>query len=97
MEITIKLYAVIAFLSLYGFCQALACADCLLLWGRYVVVYALISVVVCVGVIDTWGCLRTGGGQGWVYGCWDFKRVSNILLGKIVELSFRWLFLMYSV
>jgi len=47
MKITIKLYAVVALLSLYGFSQALACADCLLLCGRYVVVYALIKVVVC--------------------------------------------------
>ena len=47
MKITVKLYAVFALLSLYDFCQALACADCLLLCGRYVVVYALTSVVVC--------------------------------------------------
>jgi len=39
MEITVKLYPVVALLSLYGFCQALACADCLLLCGRYMVVY----------------------------------------------------------
>ena len=44
MEITIKLYAVVALLSLYGFCQVLACADWLLLCGRCVVVYALTSV-----------------------------------------------------
>jgi len=32
-----------------------------------------------------------------VYGCWGFKRLSKILLAKIVESSFRWLFLAYSV
>jgi len=35
MEITVKMYAVVALLSLYGFCQALACADWFLLCGRY--------------------------------------------------------------
>ena len=35
------------------------------------------------------------GGRG-VYGRWGFKSVSKILLGKIVESSFRWLFLVYS-
>ena len=41
MEITVKMYAVVALLSLYGFCQVLACVDLLLLCGHYVVVYAL--------------------------------------------------------
>ena len=59
MEITIKLYAVVTLLSLYGFCQVLACAVWLLLCGRYVVVYALASVMVWVGAMDTCGCLRT--------------------------------------
>jgi len=58
MEITIKLYTVVAHLSLYGFCQVLVCANWLPLCGRYVVLYALTSVV-CVGTIDTCGCLRT--------------------------------------
>jgi hypothetical protein len=48
------------------FCQVLACADWLLLCGRYVVVYALTMVVVCVGVMDTRGCLVTGGGVGFM-------------------------------
>jgi len=30
------------------------------------VVYALTSVVVCVGVMDTCGCLRTGVGWGFM-------------------------------
>jgi len=34
-----------------------------------------------------------GGG---LYGWWGFRSVSKILLGKIVESSFRWLFLVYS-
>ena len=79
------------------FCQVLACADWLMLCRRYVVVYALTMVVVCVGVMGTCGCLGTECGWGWVYGCWGFKRVSKILLGKIVGSSFRWLFLVYSV
>ena len=48
MEITVKLYAVIALLSLYGFCQVLACTDWLLLCGRCVVVYALTSLLTVV-------------------------------------------------
>jgi len=56
----------------------------------------LTTVVVCVGVMDMCSCLGTGVGGG-VYGCWGFKRVSKILLGKIVESLFKWLFLMYSV
>jgi len=37
MEITVELYAVVAFLSLHGFCRVFVCADWLLLCGRYVV------------------------------------------------------------
>ena len=80
MEITIKQYAVIALLSLYGFCQALVCADCLLLCGHCVVVYALTVVVVCVGVMDTCGCLRTGVGWGlWWLG---FQKSVKDLVGE---------------
>jgi len=53
-------------MSLYGFCRVLACADWLLLCGRYVVVYTLTTVVVCVGVMDTCGCLVTGGVRGFM-------------------------------
>ena len=55
----------------------------------------LTSVVVCVGVMDTCGRLKSGGGRGF-YGWWGFKSVSKTLLGKIVESSFRWLLLVYS-
>ena len=63
-------------------------------------------------VVVTWWllCINFGSGLCWgdrymwpsqdgvggVYGWWGFKSVSKILLGKIVELSFRWLFLVYS-
>ena len=56
--------------------------------------YALTSLIVCVGVMDTCGRLKTGVGGGlWL---WGFKSVSKILLGKIVVSSFRWLLLVYS-
>ena len=53
----------------------------------------LTSVLVCVGVMDTCGRLKSRGGRGF-YGWWGFKSVSKILLGRIVE-SFRWLLLVY--
>ena len=45
-----------------------------------------------------WGDGYVWPSQDWGVrvGCWGFKSVSKILLGKIVELSFRWLFLVYS-
>ena len=63
-----------------------------LLRGGYCV---LTSVLTCVGVIDTCGRLKSRGGRGF-YGWWGFKSVSKILLGKIVESSFKWLLLVYS-
>jgi len=82
-EITVKLYAVVTLLSLYGFCQVLVCADWLLLCGRYMVVYALTSIVVCVGVMDTCGCLRTGGGlEGWGLWLLGFQKSVKDLVGE---------------
>jgi hypothetical protein len=40
--------------------------------------------------------LLGGEGNGGFYGCWVFKRVSEILLGKIVCLSLRWFLAAYS-
>ena len=51
-----------------------------LLLGGYCV---LTSVLVCVGVMDACGRLRSRGGRGF-YGCWGFKSVSKILLGMMV-------------
>ena len=81
MEINVKLYAVLALLSLYEFCQVLVCADWLLLCGCYMVVYVLTSVVVCFGVMDTCGCLRTGGWAGrlWLLG---FQKSVKDLVGE---------------
>ena len=56
-------------LLVYGFVR-FAFADWLLLCGCY----ALTSVVVWVGVMDTCGCLKTGGGRGrGGYGWLGFK------------------------
>ena len=49
----------------------------------------------CVGVNGiVW---PLGGVVGAYYGWWGSKSVSKILLGEIVESSFRWLLFVYSV
>ena len=47
------------------------------------------------GVMGACGRLRSRGGWGF-YGWWGFKSMSKILLGKMVDSSFRWLLLEYS-
>ena len=56
----------------------------------------ILSSGLCRGDGYMWPSQDRGGLVGRVYGWWGSKSVLKILLGKTVESSFRWLFLVYS-